>query len=238
MFCAGVAHGADLARKFADAGYNFVSLSYRDDDAFKKDAIAEFAKPQSSIHGLIATDILTKGFDVPDVMIGVSARPFAKSLSSHIQQMGRVMLSFPGKQFAVWLDHSGNYLRFQEDWEDIYANGVHELDDRREKVKREPTKEQKEAAKCPRCGHLWSHSADACPSCGHVRQRRSMVIAVPGEMTELGTAGEIAEQRRQWYGQLIHICQERGYKPGWAAQKYKSKFGSWPFLNFTFLVRN
>ena len=228
VFCAGVAHGAGLAWKFADAGYSFVSLSYRDDDAFKQDAIAEFAKPRSSIHGLIATDILTKGFDVPDVMIGVSARPFSKSLSSHIQQMGRVMRSFPGKEFAVWLDHSGNYLRFQDDWEDIYANGVEGLDDGREKTKREPTKEQKEAAKCPRCACVWPRGADACPSCGHVRERRSAVIAVPGEMLKLGTAGAVKEQHREWYGQLLHIGHERGYKPGWAAQKFKAKFGTFP----------
>ena len=195
VFCAGVAHGADLARKFADAGYNFVSLSYRDDDAFKQETIAEFAKPQSSIHGLIATDILTKGFDVPDVMIGVSARPFSKSLTSHIQQMGRVMRSFPGKEFAVWLDHSGNYLRFEDDWEEIYANGVQELDEGRERTKKEPTEEQKEAAKCPRCACVWPCGADACPSCGHVRERRNVVIAVPGEMLELGIAGAVGEQQ-------------------------------------------
>jgi superfamily II DNA or RNA helicase len=51
--------------------------------------IEEFAKPDSEITGLIATDILTRGFDVPDVVFGVSARPFSKSLSSHVQQMGK-----------------------------------------------------------------------------------------------------------------------------------------------------
>lgn len=35
VFAAGVAHAADLAQKFAEAGYNFVSLSYKDDDDFK-----------------------------------------------------------------------------------------------------------------------------------------------------------------------------------------------------------
>lgn len=227
VFCAGVAHGADLAQKFSEAGYNFVSLSYRDDDQFKQDAIAEFAKPESSIHGLIATDILTKGFDVPDVMIGVSARPFSKSLSSHVQQMGRVMRSFPGKDFAVWLDHSGNYVRFQEDWEQVYEAGVDELDDGREKTKKEPSLEQKEAAKCPRCSHVWPRNTDNCPSCGAVRERNNTVTAVPGEMEEL-TAGTMKKQRQEWYGQLVHICRERGYKPGWAAQKFKTKFGSWP----------
>ena len=137
VFAAGVAHAADLAQKFSEAGYNFVSLSYKDDDDFKADAIKEFGKPDSSIVGLIATDILTKGFDVPDVMIGVSARPFSKSFMSHVQQMGRVMRSYPGKEFALWLDHSGNYLRFQEDWEDVYANGVSELDEGKEKARKE-----------------------------------------------------------------------------------------------------
>ena len=85
VFCSGVAHGADLAKKFAEEGYNFVSISYKDDGTFKQDVIEDFARPDTEIHGLIATDILTKGFDVPDVKIGVSARPFSKSLSSHIQ---------------------------------------------------------------------------------------------------------------------------------------------------------
>jgi len=228
VFCAGVAHGADLAKKFADAGYNFVSLSYQDDDQFKQDAVAEFAKADSSINGLIATDILTKGFDVSDVMIGVSARPFSKSLSSHIQQMGRVMRSHPGKDFALWLDHSGNYVRFQEDWDDVYENGVHALDDGREKSKKEPTAEQKEAAKCPKCSHVWPGGADTCPSCGYVRDRRNMITAVPGEMVELGGSGKLKQEKRDWYGQLLFACQDRGYKPGWAAMKFKEKFGSYP----------
>ena len=27
---------------------------------------------------------------------------------------------------------------------------------------------------------------------------------------------------------LTHIAEERGYKPGWIAHKYKEKFGHWP----------
>ena len=147
VFCSGVAHGADLAQRFAASGYNFISISYQDDDEFKQEVIKDFSRPDTEIHGLIATDILTKGFDVPDVLIGVSARPFSKSLSSHIQQMGRIMRSHPDKEFAVWLDHSGNYLRFREDWDEVYSNGVHELLEGREKPKKEPTQKEKEGHK-------------------------------------------------------------------------------------------
>jgi DNA repair protein RadD len=228
VFCAGVAHGADLAQKFADAGYNFVSLSYKDDDQFKQDAVAEFSKPNSSIHGLIATDILTKGFDVSDVMIGVSARPFSKSLSSHIQQMGRVMRTHAGKDFALWLDHSGNYLRFRDDWDGIYENGVQTLDDGREKTKKEPTQKEKAAAKCPKCSHLWPGNSDTCPGCGHVRMRRNDVDAVPGFMEELSGANAARELKQKWLAELKFIGAKEGYAPGWVSHKFKEKFGSWP----------
>jgi DNA repair protein RadD len=228
VFAAGVKHAADLAQKFTEAGYNFLSLSYKDDDEFKAEAIREFSKPDSSIVGLIATDILTKGFDVPDVMIGVSARPFSKSLSSHIQQMGRVMRKHPEKEFALWLDHSGNYVRFAEDWEDIYANGVTELDDGKEKPKKEPTEKEKEAAKCPRCNAFWPGRADACACCGFVRPQRNDVTERPGELAEYSPAGKKLpgrDERQAFFGQLCGIAEERGYKRGWAFHKYREKYG-------------
>ena len=227
IFCAGVAHGADLMRKFAEQGYNFISISYLDDDEFKKDVIKDFSKPDTEIHGLIATDILTKGFDVPDVCIGVSARPFSKSLSSHIQQMGRVMRGFEGKEFAVWLDHSGNYLRFRNDWEDVFHNGVHTLDDGKEKAKREPTDKEKQDSKCPKCEALWPKGSDTCTNCGHVRERKSQVVTVPGEMKELG-AMQSKTSKQEFWSMLQWYVEHAGWSRGRAAHTYKEKFGVWP----------
>jgi superfamily II DNA or RNA helicase len=226
VFCAGVAHGADLAKKFADEGFNFISVSYKDDEQFKKDVIADFAKPDTEIHGLIATDILTKGFDVPDVMIGVSARPFSKSLSSHIQQMGRVMRGCADKQFAVWLDHSGNYLRFQEDWDEIYENGVSILDDGKEKTKKEKTEKEKEAAKCPKCGAFWPARADTCLHCGHVKAKKNAVDSVAGEMVEL-TQGVSRGDKQDWWSMCVYKMRYSGWSSGRAAHTYKNKFGVW-----------
>lgn len=229
VFCAGVAHGADLQEKFAQAGYNFVSISYKDDDQFKQDAIEEFSKSDSSIHGLIATDILTKGFDVPDVKIGVSARPFTKSFSSHVQQMGRVMRPCYGKEFALWLDHSGNYLRFKEEWEELFSYGVEKLDDGAEKPKKEPSKEEKEAAKCPKCSHLWPAKSDVCACCGFVREKKNTVIVKPGNLIEVGySLKNDADLKRSFYHQLLQYCDDRGWKEGWAFHSYKHKFGVEP----------
>jgi DNA repair protein RadD len=228
VFCAGVDHGAQLVEEFAQKGYNFVSISYKDSDELKEEAIKDFARPDTEIHGLIATDILTRGFDVPDVMIGVSARPFSKSLSSHVQQMGRVMRPYEGKEFAVWLDHSGNYLRFQDDWDEVYEIGVHKLDDKVEKAKKEPTEKEKKESKCPKCGYLWKN-ADSCPSCGHVRERRTLQH-VAGELTELVNSQTRAQRddRQQFYSELLWYASTKNYNPNWAGHKYREKFGVWP----------
>jgi len=229
VFCAGVAHGEALVKKFAEAGYNFVSISYKDEDEFKKQASEDFAKPDTQIHGLIATDILTRGFDVTDVKIGVSARPFSKSLSSHVQQMGRVMRAHEGKEFAIWLDHSGNYLRFRKDWDRIYLNGVTKLDETVDKAHKEPTEREKKESKCPSCGYLWPAKADTCPACGHVRQRRNDVQVLPGMLEELvQNRNRTVNEQQKFYSELLYIAIQRNYQRGWVKHKYKEKFGVWP----------
>ena len=227
VFSAGVAHGRDLERRFKEAGFNFVSISYKEDDEYKKMAIEEFSKPDSTIHGLIATDILTRGFDVPDVMIGVSARPFSKSFSSHVQQLGRVMRPYPGKDFGVWLDHSGNVLRFRGDWEDLYSEGVKELSEEGEKAKKEPTEKEKKESKCPMCKALWVWKTDTCGECGHVKQRLTNVHAVAGKMEEF-TFGKSGIDKQQFYSELLYFARMRGYKDGWAAHKFRERAGVYP----------
>ena len=230
VFCSGVAHGADLAQQFAKQGYQFIPISYKDNDEFKREAIADFAKPDTKINGLIATDILTRGFDVPDVMIGVSARPFSKSLSSHIQQLGRVMRSHPSKKFGVWLCHSGNFMRFMDTWDDVYSNGVHELKDDAEKPRREPTDAEKYKSKCPKCGLLWVKGSLKCAGCGYEKKPpRSHIESVAGRMEELARWHKANDWNPQkFYSELLWYAQQKNYNPNWAAHKFKEKFGNWP----------
>lgn len=234
VFCAGVDHGKDLAERFAAKGYTFIALSHKSDPIYRADAMAEFAKPDSFIHGLIATDLLTKGFDQTDISVMISARPFTKSFSSHVQQIGRIMRVHSSKDKALLLDHSGNYLRHQEQWDDVCENGVHVLNDVSEEAKKEPTDKEKEAAKCPKCGLLWPANADMC-ACGYVRERRNSVSEVAGEMFELVGKKEkkekfSMEQKTDFYAMSIQYRILKGYKKGWEFFNYKKKFGVEPSM--------
>ena len=229
VFCAGVEHGKELVRQFADAGYNFVSISYKEDDEFKRQAIEDFGRADTNIHGLVATDILTRGFDVSDVHIAISARPFSKSFSSHVQQVGRVLRPHEGKEFGTWLDHSGNFLRFRKDWDELYHDGVTELKAGGETVKREPTEREKKEAKCPKCLALWTSKDDTCSSCGHVRQSLASITSIAGKLEELEEANrKLQIANTDFYAELQYYGRLRGYKEGWAAIKYKEKFGVYP----------
>jgi len=228
VFCSGVEHGRDLVRQFNAAGYNFVSISYKEEDEYKAAMIEDFSRPDTLINGLVATDILTRGFDVSDVMIGVSARPFSKSFSSHVQQMGRVMRPYEGKAFGLWLDHSGNYLRFRKEWDKLFDEGVTELENGSEVAKKEPTDQEKKEAKCPACGALWVWPDRTCGECGYEKPIKQ-ILNVPGELTELETTKrEALSENQNFYSELLYYAKMRGYKEGWAAHKYKEKYGVYP----------
>ena len=239
-FSCGISHGADLALKFNEAGVNAVQISSNDEDDYRAEVLAEFAKPDSDIKVVISVAILSRGFDQTDVEHVILARPLKKSFSEHVQMVGRGARSHPDKdildkKYCVIQDNSGNWLRFQESWDDVYSNGVHSLETEHDKKPRkEPTEKEKSAAKCPRCGHLWAGSSDICSHCGAVRVRRNDVLAVAGEMTELSLVGKKEKYNQEYktgfYAQLLGYAHEHGHNPGSAYHRYIEKFGVGPSM--------
>lgn len=112
----------------------------------------------------------------------------------------------------------------------MYANGVTEIDEGREKPRKEKTQAEKEAAKCPRCNAFWPGRSDTCACCGFVRARRNEVIETPGELQELMQGANTKDRavKQDWYSQLLTIAQDRGYSDGWVSHKFKEKFTVWP----------
>lgn len=197
VFSPSVKHGAELCRQFADAGYNFQQLSHLDrDDGERRAKIAEFRKPDSAIHGLVSCAVLTRGFDVPDVMVGISCRPYRKAFSSHIQEMGRVMRPAPDKSYGLWLCHSNNSIAFADDTAWLYENGVDSLSDaqKRDSTVREPTEAVRKKHFCPTCGT--QVIAGVCPGCGWEQPQRGEIKIVQGELIDIEISTKEAFQPR------------------------------------------
>lgn len=200
VFSPSVKHGEELCRQFAEAGFNFQQISYLDaSDRDRREKIAEFRKSDSSIHGLVSCAVLTKGFDVPDVLCGISCRPYRKSLSSHVQELGRVMRVFPGKEFGLWLDHSGNCISFAEDVAWLYEHGVDSLSDaeKRDSEAREPNEKIKSKYFCGECGMEMLPASSTCQACGWERPKRGEIQTVEGQLIDFEISLKSAFQPRQ-----------------------------------------
>lgn len=234
-FSCGVAHGAELARRFNEAGINAVQISAKDEDEYRDQVLDDFARPDTDIKVVISVAILSRGFDQTDVEHVILARPLKKSFSEHVQMVGRGARIHEGKELCVIQDNSGNWLRFQDDWEELFHNGVQSLGEGADtKQRKEPSQAQKEAAKCPKCSALWAPKSDTCSNCGHVRLKRSEVDTVAGEMVEVSASKKskadkfTQEYKRTFYAQLLGYAQEHGHNPGSAYHCYKDKFGVYP----------
>lgn len=239
VFSPSVRHGEELCKAFADAGYNFQQISYLDkSDKDRRDKIEEFRKPDSVIDGLVSCAVLTKGFDVPSVKCGISCRPYRKSLSSHIQEVGRIMRVHPDKTHALWIDHSGNAHRFAPDMIDLYSNGVSELSSA-SKADSKP-REQEEKVKreyfCADCGTMMPPASKVCASCGWERKPLKEIEVVDGEVVDLDLKREVFKPRQglradclkdpmNVWNAALHYCNENTSKGPDAARKWA--YGVW-----------
>lgn len=212
-FGATIEHCLEIARQFNEAGVLAATYTSKTDDETRQDLLDEFKDPDSPLRILVSVSALSKGFDAPIVSCVIDARPLRKSMSEAIQMWGRMLRTSPetGKVDARLLDHSGNIVRFAEDFEDFYYNGIASLDDG-EKLDKEIRKdEQREERACPQCGHR--PFVKRCVACGHESKSLSLIQHQPGEMVEI-TIGrdkkKAADSPEHLWAQLATYVRQSG----------------------------
>ncbi|MGV8833265.1 MAG: DEAD/DEAH box helicase [Devosia sp.] len=238
VFTPSVAHGAELCREFASRGFNFQQLSHLDrDDNERRAKIAEFRQPDSAIDGLVSCAVLTRGFDVPEILCGISCKPYRKSFSSHIQEMGRVMRAAPGKEFGLWLCHSNNVISFAEETAWLFENGVSSLSEaaKQDSTPREPTDAVKRKHFCPDCET--QVILGICPACGWERPAIGTVQIIQGELIDFeistkhafqprpGLRAECLSKPQSVWNAAVAYCSASTRKGPDAARKWA--FGIW-----------
>ena len=243
VFSATVAHGADLVAAFTDAGYRFAQVSYQDGNGRER---AEFIEQfrRGDLDGLISVDVLTRGFDVPDVLCLVDAHPYAKALGAYLQQLGRVMRPSAGRaadgEVGIVLDHAENYLRFYADLQTFYQDGLGALvtDDGPDLALTPGGDRQRDPWTC-HCGAIHDWTLETCPACGADRPapqpvdrglagagNGSGITVIEGETEEVDGVGRLAgdwrADRDAAWRQLCTIAAARQAQRGtWDAEHAK-----------------
>lgn len=204
-FGATIAHCEEICRQFNEVGVMAAVFTSNTTAGEREALLNEYRKPDSVLRVLVSVEALAKGFDVPDVGCVCDCRPLRKSLSTAIQMWGRGLRSSPdtGKKDCILLDFSGNIIRFAQDFEEIFHNGLDALDagEKLDKAIRRDD-EEKEKSKCPACGYSPFHKR--CMSCGHERKAASMVEHEAGEMREIMIGKKkLADDRRHLWEQVV-----------------------------------
>lgn len=233
-FGASIAHCEAIAAQFNQSGVMAAVFTARTTPAEREALLAEFRKTDSVLKVLCSVEALAKGFDVADVGCVVDCRPLRKSLSTALQMWGRGLRSSPetGKRDCILLDHSGNIVRFAEDFERIYFDGLDALDagEKLDKTIRRDEDADKTPAACPKCGY--QPFRKRCMSCGHERVSLSLVEHEAGEMVEVMIGKrKLADDRRHLWEQVAtyaraHSAPDR--QKGRAANLYRDIVGTWP----------
>lgn len=239
VFGATIAHCEELCRQFINSGVMAAVFTSDTTAKEREDLLKEYRKPNSHLRILISVEALAKGFDVPDVGCICDARPLRKSLSTAIQMWGRGLRSHTGKKDCHLLDFSGNIIRFFEDFNDIYFNGLEKLDDGEKLDKEIRKKEEFEAKGCPRCGYSPFHKR--CMACGFEKVSAQISDALPGHMQEIfigegKNKKKLAENAEHLWQQVVtyaRIHSKADSQQGRAYHLFKKITGQDPMWKFS-----
>lgn len=229
VFCVTRAHSRHVCEQFLAAGIRAEHLDGETPSDERAQILARVASGQTTV--LCNVFVATYGLDIPRLSCAVLARP-TRNLGLYLQIAGRVLRTFPGKECATVIDHSGTVMRHGPVDADFpwSLDPFEKITERRERQQAE-RKEPKEIT-CRNCKTVF-HGRRDCPNCGFAMVQKSE--AIPTHAAELQEIKPGKENREtEWADKAAFLAsirayaRERGYSPGWAAHQYRAKFGVWP----------
>lgn len=220
VFCVSIKHALEVASTFQSYGHNAEVISSNNTKDEREAILSRFKAQQTKL--LVSVDIISEGFDVPSCEAVILLRP-TKSLALYLQQVGRGLRTFEGKQHAIILDHAGNCFRHGLPTE------TREWELTTEKVK---AAQQGGWAlrQCKMCYAVFSTLMDKCPECGHINAPvKKQTKMVAGELVAIEEVElKKKEARKELAGPKTledwkAIAKKRGYKMGWAYVRFNAR---------------
>lgn len=237
VFAVNIAHAKHIQREFISHGVPCGFIDAFTEIEERRAIGKEFNEKRLPV--VVNVGTLTKGVDW-DVRCIQLVRP-TKSKSLFVQIIGRGLRTAEGKDYCLIIDQSSTHQRLGDVCQ--VDESETELDDGNKQKQKEREQKEKEAplpTPCASCGYLKPPKTWACPHCGFAPEKQSEVEHVQGELVEF-TGLSAADKRKAklnketpmahkevFLGELQLYAREKGYRPGWAANQYKEKFGVWP----------
>ncbi|QPF87008.1 DEAD/DEAH box helicase [Bradyrhizobium genosp. L] len=233
-FAVDKAHARSIQERFEHAG---VACGYQDAQTTSDERTDIKRKFHNGEYPVVVNiQTLTIGVDW-DVRCLILARP-TRSAMLFVQIIGRALRTAPGKDYALILDHSDTTQRLG------FVTDIHRdrLDDgSSESKKLDATQAKKPLPKeCKQCGCL--KAARICPNCGTEPKRlASGPIENEGELIEIAPGQSAPKQKRgawseverqKFFAEMKAYAQTKGFKPGWAAIKFKERYKEFPPRSF------
>jgi DNA repair protein RadD len=229
-FAVDIAHSVHIRDEFLHAGVRAEHLDGSTPIAERDAILARLEAGETQV--VSNCMVLTEGWDMPEVGCCILARP-TRQMGLYRQMIGRVLRPADGKADAVILDHSGAVFRhgLPED----HVEWTLKTDQRAQN----PTHAARKAGaapalrECPSC-HTIMCTPPPCIHCDWMPKPRGRgVDFADGELGLVVNGEAQAPQYSEgdcvtFFQQLRAVQQMRGYKHGWAAHKFKDKFGRFP----------
>lgn len=221
-------HAEHVALEFNAAGWRAASVDGNTDGGLRRKRIKALGDGHLDI--LTSCDIISEGTDVPRVGGAILLRP-TQSLAMYLQQVGRALRRYPGKDFAYIIDHVGNsddelHGRPEEDrtWS---------LDGRAQRKGKSASGRSNRT--CMECYALYPATASACPDCGavpkvaarQIETREGELVEVTGPSARQNQKYEFMRERdgAQTYEELVELGRRRrmDHPEAWARHVLNSR---------------
>ena len=106
-FCTNIQSCKIMAEELYEEGYHTISLTGINDTGVRIKAFKDLQDDNNLLEIICTVDILNEGVDIPQVNMVLFLRP-TESQTVFIQQLGRGLRKYPGKDYVTVLDFIGN----------------------------------------------------------------------------------------------------------------------------------
>ena len=227
IYCASVKHSMITAERFREAGIKAEHFDGSTPAAERKRLVDKFKAGEIKV--LCNCDLISMGFDMPDIGCVVLLRP-TESTALYIQQSGRALRYKPGK-VAVIIDMVGNYQKFQLP-DEPYEWSLEQSPRKRKLIDSEGNFTVRTCGNC----FMVFKTAPVCPYCGCSYELKPRELKAHEDIELKRITAEEAEKaeqerkrkrmevgRARTLPELLAIAKERGYSPQWAYMMMKNR---------------